>query len=155
MKHKRKKIWIDRFQTILSLRIAWYCVLYQAAVWSLVVLERSIAIAAERLLGPEGATSFFLLMAFGVVVLGFLGIYDAVKLSHRIVGPIYRIRKAIQAVAAGEELEPIQLRQGDYLQELKDDFNEMLKALEQRGAVVFKTAEAKQDRSQPVPAGTA
>ena len=36
--------------------------------------------------------------------LGLLFIYDAVKLTHRIVGPLYRFRKTIQAVTAGEEI---------------------------------------------------
>jgi hypothetical protein len=35
----------------------------------------------------------------------------------------------------------MRLRKDDFLQELKDDFNEMLKALEQRGGVVLKQDE--------------
>ena len=52
MRNQRKKIWIDRFQTYLFIRIAAYCVLYQAAVWILVGIERSIFVALEGLVGP-------------------------------------------------------------------------------------------------------
>jgi hypothetical protein len=38
------------------------------------------------------------------------------------------------------------------LGELKDEFNDMLQVLEERGAVVLKTTAARQDRDQTVPA---
>ena len=44
----------------------------------------------------------------------------------------------------------IRLRQGDYLQEMKDELNEMIKVLEQRGAVVMKTPGAAQTQHEPV-----
>jgi nitrogen fixation/metabolism regulation signal transduction histidine kinase len=71
-------------------------------------------------------------------------IYDAVHLTHRVVGPLYRFRQVIRAVTSGEEVALIQLRKRDYLGEMKDEFNEMLKALEQRGAVVLKTTSGAQ-----------
>ena len=45
---------------------------------------------------------------------------------------------ACQAIREGDEVELIRLRKDDYLQELRDEFNDMLKALEQRGAVAVK-----------------
>src|SRR5687768_11178095 len=83
MREKRTKIWIDRFQTYLSFRLAVYFFLYQLAVWFLVVIERSFHLAFDKVLG-EGATSFFFtFMTVSVVSLGFLLIYDAIRLSHR------------------------------------------------------------------------
>jgi nitrogen fixation/metabolism regulation signal transduction histidine kinase len=87
-----------------------------------------------------------------MVILGLLFIYDAMRLAHRIVGPLYRFRKTIQAINAGEELDLMALRKDDFLQDMKDDFNEMLKVLEQRGAVVLKRTEAEQHRNQVLPA---
>jgi len=75
---------------------------------------------------------------------------DAMHFTHRIVGPLYRFRQAIKAVASGEEVALVCLRKGDYLLEMKDDFNEMLKALEQRGAVVLKSTLATQETKQTV-----
>ena len=55
-----------------------------------------------------------------VLLLGILFILDAVKLTHRVVGPLYRFRKTIQALAAGEEVDPVTLRKDDFLQEMKE-----------------------------------
>ena len=55
MRNQRKKIWIDRFQTYLALRIALYCALYQIAAWAVVVTERRMNTALEGALGPAAA----------------------------------------------------------------------------------------------------
>jgi hypothetical protein len=138
MRNLRKKIWIDRFQTYLSIRLAVYFILYQAAVWSLYVIDGRMN-ALGGAFGDVSHTFGFLLTPIAGVTLAFLFIYDAIKLSHRIVGPLYRFRKTVQAITAGEDIRLIKLRDGDHLQELKDDLNEMLRALEQRGAVTLIT----------------
>ncbi len=149
MREKRKKIWIDRFQTYLVVRIALYFVLYQAAVWAFVYLERSSFAAMEAMVGEAATRSCIFFAAVIVVFVGLLFTYDAVKFAHRIVGPLYRFRKTMQAVAAGEEVALIRLREGDLLLEMKDDFNEMLRALEERGAVTLKPVDAKPAAKQP------
>jgi len=70
-----------------------------------------------------------------LVAVGFLFIYDMMRFSHRFVGPLFRLRKCVQAIIEGDEMTLMRLRKDDFLQELKDEFNEMLKVLEQRGAV--------------------
>ena len=145
MKNLRKKIWIDRFQTHLFLRIGCYCVLYQAAVWMMVALEDSISIALQGTLGPRGATLSFVLIAIVALVLGGLFICDGIRFAHRIVGPVYRFRKTVQAITAGEVIDPVRLRQGDYLLDMKDDFNEMLRVLAERGALTLNEGEPKSE----------
>jgi nitrogen fixation/metabolism regulation signal transduction histidine kinase len=151
VREQRKKIWIDRFQTSLFLRIALYFVIYQMAVWALFIIERTILVSISETLGAGAATYCSLFLVATVILLGVLFIYDAVKLAHRIVGPIYRFRQTVKAITAGEEVRLVVLRQGDFLGELRDDFNEMLKLLEQRGAIVLKTGGAKQDQKQSLP----
>jgi nitrogen fixation/metabolism regulation signal transduction histidine kinase len=151
VREKRRRIWIDRFQSYLFLRIAFYFVCYQVAVWALVAIERCLADTLETTFGAPVTASLFLTLAAVVLVVGFIFIYDAVLLAHRIVGPIYRIRKTIQALSAGEEVELVTLRQGDFLLELRDEFNELLKVLEQRGAVTLKQPKGK---GQPAPAAS-
>lgn len=53
-------------------------------------------------------------------------IWDVLKLSHSIVGPILRLRTTIQALNRGEEVEPVKLRRGDYCLELAADLNELI-----------------------------
>jgi hypothetical protein len=53
-------------------------------------------------------------------------VLDIVKLSHRWVGPIFRLRAAMQGLAMGEPVEPLAFRAGDYWKDLADDFNAVL-----------------------------
>lgn len=138
MREQRKKIWIDRFQTALSIRIAVYLVLYQVAIWTIVVMERNTHDTLVDLLGSMGAIYGHLMLTGSLAVIGMFYVYDALIYAHRLVGPIHRFRKTVNAITAGDEVELVRLRQGDYLHEFKDEFNEMLKYLEQRGVIQIK-----------------
>jgi hypothetical protein len=151
MRHRRTKIWIDRFQTYLSVRIALYFLLYQIAVWLLIAFVRHVVGVVEPLLGWPIALSCLVLFASSVVFLGFLAIYDALCFCHRLVGPLFRFRQVIKAITDGKEVELVRLRKDDFLHELKEEFNEMLKVLQQRGAVELKPANpAQQQQEQPL-----
>lgn len=143
---KRRKVWIDRFQTYLSVRLALYFVLYQIAVWTVFLLERQLVSRMEIIVGPAGVAVCFALLVVCAVALGFYFIWDAVKFTHRVVGPLVRFRKTINAVAAGEEVELLVLRQGDLLTDMRDDFNEMLRELERRGAVVVRSTGTRSEK---------
>ncbi len=60
---------------------------------------------------------FFFILAAPLIV------YDVLKLSHRFVGPIYRLHKAIRDLAAGKEGPPVRLRKGDFWGDVIADFN--------------------------------
>src|SRR5947209_6285825 len=117
LRNQRKRVWIDRFQTYLSVRIAFYFILYQVAVWSAVAIAQHTLPSLREVLGERVAGYGFLFLAVSVVFLGLVFIYDAVILTHRVVGPLYRFRLAIRAIAAGEPVDPLSLRKGDFLQE--------------------------------------
>jgi nitrogen fixation/metabolism regulation signal transduction histidine kinase len=131
---KRKKIWIDRFQTQLSVRLAMYFLMYMIAVLTWTSIDRVTRELVETHFS-DAATFWSVLSSSVLVVVGFLFIYDMMRFSHRIVGPLFRFRKCVQAIIEGDEMPLMGLRKDDFLQELKDEFNEMLKVLEQRGAV--------------------
>jgi hypothetical protein len=48
---------------------------------------------------------------------------DVVRLSNRFVGPVLRLRTALQKVADGRPLQPLNFRDHDFWQGLADDFN--------------------------------
>lgn len=148
MAEKRKKVWIDRLQTLLSIRLAVYFISFQITIVLLLAIEQSTSAAMVYLFGPWASLFTFILIAAIMTAIAAMFIWDVVKLLHRLVGPLVRFRKAINALAAGEELTLITLRKGDHLQELKDEFNEMLRALEQRGAVVIQSPEARKAEKQ-------
>lgn len=148
MKELRKRIWIDRLQTVLFVRIGAYCLIYQVVVWVILSVWHQCCAALESLLKQPVSTSNWLPALLGILVLTPVLMYDAVRFAHRIVGPLYRFRKTIQAIAEGEPVAPIQLRQGDLLLDMQDDFNKMIDALEKRGYAVKAPAE-KAPQKQP------
>jgi len=65
---------------------------------------------------------------------------DFLRLSHRWVGPIFRLRASLQALNRGETVKPIAFRDGDFWQELAGEFNQAAEELQR-----LRTAEAASD----------
>ena len=53
-------------------------------------------------------------------------IYDTVKFSNRVAGPLYRLRRALESLANREPVAPIRFRKGDFCQDLAEYFNTAL-----------------------------
>lgn len=53
-------------------------------------------------------------------------LWDTLRVTHRIAGPVVRFKKALKKLSQGETVAPIQLRDGDLMGELQDAFNEFL-----------------------------
>lgn len=153
MANDRKRIWVSRFQTNLFFRIGAYWLIYQVAVWNFLFAWRLLQEGPGDLVQQFG--SFFYdfwptLLCF--VLVAPILCWDAVRFSHRLVGPIYRFRKTVQAMSAGEPVRPIKLRQGDYLEEMKEDINKLLESLQQRGIPAIKPANPAEDTQNRLPA---
>ena len=87
------------------------------------------------------------LPVFGVLlVLAPLIVWDTIRFTHRLVGPLVRFRQTTQAIARGEAVRPIKLRDGDYLTEMRDDFNKMLEELQKHGVPVIKPTDPAQEQ---------
>ena len=50
-------------------------------------------------------------------------ILDIVRVSNRFVGPLVRLRRSLRELARGEKVEPIRFREGDFWQEIAEEFN--------------------------------
>jgi nitrogen fixation/metabolism regulation signal transduction histidine kinase len=151
MRENRKKVWIDRLQTHVCLYVAAYVLLYHTAVWGMTIISQNVT-APLQITGAGGAKA--LGISFAVIVQVMLCgaiLYDVVLFTHRVVGPLYRFRQIIKAVTSGDEVALIHLRKRDYLVEMKDEINEMLKTLEESGAVVLRTTSAELEEKQAVP----
>ena len=59
------------------------------------------------------------------VVLGPFFIFDAIRMSNRFAGPIFKLRREMQRLAAGEKVAPIRFREGDFWQDLCVPFNQI------------------------------
>ncbi|HEY2760228.1 MAG TPA: hypothetical protein VGI75_05780 [Pirellulales bacterium] len=151
----RKRLFVDhKVQGVLMLRavVYWLCCL---ATFGLALL------AWELLTGPNqpllqyfvDAWHYFLPTAIVSVGILPLLLYDILKLSNRFTGPLFRLRRELRRLAAGETVAPIRFRIGDFWPELADEFNatsqrmEMLAAMAENGCKIA-------DRSERTSAGT-
>jgi methyl-accepting chemotaxis protein len=136
---ERKHVWIDQFQTRLALRIGAYLALLPLVLINLLFVWK---LAAEGVNDPLAQLVSLLRdsLPIGVCLLILVPVmaWDAIRFSHRLVGPIARFRKSIQELARGEAVRPIKLRDGDYLTELRDEFNQMLEHLQRQGVPVLR-----------------
>ncbi|MDD5353828.1 MAG: methyl-accepting chemotaxis protein [bacterium] len=66
---------------------------------------------------------------FGVAISIVLMMIVSVYMSHKIAGPLYRLKKCFLDVAKGDLSFEMRLRKGDELMDLVDDFNGMLRNL--------------------------
>ncbi len=72
---------------------------------------------------------FLLVMVFLLPVF----VLDTIKMSHRFVGPIYRLRQVILEIAQGDPAPRLKFRDFDFWQGLAEDFNRMVDQLTTRG----------------------
>ena len=138
MEYQRKRFLVDNFQTKLFLRIGMYWLIYQFTTWNILLIWRLLTEGNGDPLGQirQVFLEQYPTLIIFVLIVPFL-CWDAVKFSHRLVGPIKRFRNTFQSVAKGEKVKPIRLREGDFLVEMQNDFNDMLQSLENRGADVL------------------
>lgn len=125
---QRKQLFVDtKVQGALLLRSTMYWVLSLMTI-SLMMLCWRILTGPPRVfhsyldslwldMGPALAASLVLLPVVLV---------DVVKVSNRFVGPLLRLRRSLARLAAGEHVEPIHFRDGDFWQDIADEFNSVL-----------------------------
>lgn len=128
-KNRSRKFIDRRIQGALVLRVLLYWIV-SALVQVLVVAYMSIVGGSDSV--HVHAQEFWWhikLAAFSsVLILPFL-LLDIIRLSHRWVGPIYRMRSALKSLAQGDSIAPLVFREGDFWQELAADFNAVAKRL--------------------------
>ena len=127
---RRGKLVVDVSQHVLTRRVVYY--------WAFFVLTISLLTMCSITL-TENATSSTELMKLlwnrcGLTMLASalvipLVIIDCMRLSNRIVGPIFRMKKAMHDAATGMHVDPIQLRPHDFWADFTADFNAFLTQL--------------------------
>jgi nitrogen fixation/metabolism regulation signal transduction histidine kinase len=130
--NRRRQYWIDpSFQgrymaQILELGLA---VVVVTIVVTLAVAFALISPGFEFGMGwPRIFGIFGTMLALCLVVTGWLG----VRISHRLCGPIYRMRQDLAAIRDGKDARPIKLRDGDAYQDLADEINMTVAYLKQQ-----------------------
>jgi len=74
------------------------------------------------------ATTLLVELLIAIPLVYFLGI----RQSHRVVGPINRMKRVLEAIGAGDFSQRIAVRRGDALEEVAKTINQMADSLHQR-----------------------
>ena len=119
--------WIDRsVQGSLLRRIAFYslaCSLY--FMMTLVITEslsnpqEAIAETTRRCLEEA------LFWAPGVMLLTPIILYDLLRVTNRLAGPVFRLRREMEELASGSTQGPMEFREGDYWLDVAESFNQI------------------------------
>jgi hypothetical protein len=143
---QRYKVWVDHFQTKLTLRISAYMVIFLVVLFNFVLAWR-LWVEGPGNLTDQMWRLFLDYLPVGICLLVLIPVmvWDAVRFTHRLIGPLARFRRIFQDVAQGQPVRPIKLREGDYLTDFRDDINLMLEALQRRGSAVLKPKDPGQD----------
>jgi hypothetical protein len=126
--YQRRRIFIDLpIQGALLVRVALYwtvCVLAQVLIINVVSVLASTSAAPNAFLVPALQLRWLLQLVVlaSVLVLPVI-LLDVLRLSHRWVGPVSRLRSSLQSLSRGDAVEPISFRAGDFWQEMAGDFN--------------------------------
>lgn len=142
MSNKRSRLFVDRaFQGRLLLRLVIYWVIYHIALWHVMFLLNLIGAGMNAdstvpsrsfwSLYREFAVEHTSVIVCFVVMLPILG-RDLLKFSHRLAGPLVRFRNTMGAMASGERVQTINLRDGDLLTEFVASFNSMVQTWNRR-----------------------
>jgi methyl-accepting chemotaxis protein len=136
---KRRSYFIDKkFQGKFILKFCLIVIVSSVIVGGLLLFlaQGSTTVAIENTKVTVKNTASFLLpliLTTLIIVTVFSAISVAVLamfISHKIAGPLYRIKKDIERLHAGDLTASFRIRKGDQLQDLADSLNEMASAMQ-------------------------
>ncbi len=124
-KKMRKRLFVDlKVQGALVLRVVSYWIVCVTTLALMLLCWQILTGPAQMFhahldemwgyCGPALAASFVLLP---------LVLVDVVRLSNRFAGPLLRLRRSMRELARGEQVEPLEFRDGDFWQGLAGEFN--------------------------------
>jgi hypothetical protein len=129
----RKRLWVDPpFQGRLLLRLVSYLAIYTFVGWHLGFLFETARVVASGQPAKSFLTMYVeyiqrqLPMVFAFAVLLPPLLYDLLKFSNRVAGPLFRCRRVMREMAAGAVVPEFTPRKGDFMGELFAAFNALI-----------------------------
>ncbi|MBC7396293.1 MAG: hypothetical protein H7333_02525 [Bdellovibrionales bacterium] len=136
---KRSLLINPKFQWTLIGFAAAMAALVLIAVYALLIFafHQFVQIGVQAGLPPEHIyfqfihmqeSTFSRIMLTLALIVGIILVSGGLVISHKIAGPIYRMQKEFNGMAAGDpvDLTPVHFRKGDYFPELADSFNALV-----------------------------
>jgi signal transduction histidine kinase len=124
---RRRKILVDKkTQRALAVRMIFHCLIFMVAGGLMASVHQYLSNPfKDRAELFSNLTSSFYAYACAFLVLLPALVYDSLKLSNRVVGPICRLRDTMKRLAQGEDVEPMKFRPRDYWQDVPPVFNQL------------------------------
>jgi len=149
-KFRRKRLYIDpKIQGTLLVRTTVYWLLCLFTASSVLAVWMTITGPARPLRHPfhDFWNEFGPAFIFATLMLP-VALFDLLRLSNKIAGPMYRLRNELHKLAMGEPARPIELRSGDFGTDLAQEFNAVLRRVNELEAKLNATSgDAKADRA--------
>ena len=73
---------------------------------------------------------FLLFIMLAIIVVGFVVAYLTIRFSHRVAGPVFRLRRAMGQLNEGDYSVRVKLRRSDQLSGFAEDFNHLAEKLQ-------------------------
>jgi len=155
LRSMRKHIFVDpKVQGALVVRVMLYWMVCLFTIMLMLLCWRIVVSGPTRpphahleemwfLYGPAVIASFVLLP---------LVIVDIIRTSNRFAGPMLRLRRSMQQVARGEQVEPLEFRKGDFWHDFAEDFNGVARRIELEAAQ-SSPEDDEHEEEEPVAAG--
>lgn len=136
--YKRKQYLVDRDYQLRFVTRMFMIVLAVAAASSLVATGLLWRYMYHPELSQQTLIYCFISVALTLLVELLLSIpivlFVGIRQSHRIVGPMNRIKRTLEAIGNGDFSQRITLRQGDALEDLAKAINQMAESLARRSS---------------------
>jgi hypothetical protein len=128
---RRRRMVDPDVQRALVLRVVLYWIVCLVGVTLMVLCWRMIAQGTRPLASRwEGFWLDWAPALVASLLLLPLVILDVRRMSHRLIGPLFRLRRAMRALARGQHVPPISFREGDFWIEIAHQFNAIAVRLE-------------------------
>ena len=140
----RKKLYVNReVQGALLLRSVLHWFFYMCAILLTVVIVTAVRDRSELAIKLVFKSFVYFSPAIiASVILLPLFIYDILKQSNRVAGPIVRLRNEMKKLANGENVKELRFRDGDHWKELAEDFNTLRAQVIKDRQMLKETADA-------------
>lgn len=151
--YQRRRLFIDRpLQTAVLLRTGLYWAMVTVAQMLMTVFFGIVTSSQSDFptLHPQVLWHLQITLFVSLALLPIV-LWDVLKLSHRWVGPIFRLRAALRTLGRGEQCEEVRFRDRDFWQDLAVDLNAVAAEIER--ARTAQSAAISNDKSHGQEAG--
>jgi hypothetical protein len=159
---QRKKLFVNAgIQGKMALRFGFYWVIYHLCLWNGAFMYFFMRSRLSQLTGSsepmlslsELYTKFlseYLPLTMAATLLLPIVVYELIRQTHRIAGPLVRFSNVMKEMMAGKIVQPVKLREGDMLTDFEKLFNEFIAFHQSRTpAALAVTAESIEAAEEP------